>query len=109
MGDTVIDRAVFDELQDSMGTEFTAELAATFLQEAPGMLGELAKAETESDADGFRRAAHSLKTNANIFGATALAALALELELDGPRPGGVDAVSDEYARAEAALRDIVDV
>ncbi len=109
MSDIVIDRTVFDEMQDSMGADFAAELLTTFLQEAPKMLAELAEAEAAGDSDGFRRAAHSLKTNANIFGAGPLAALAMDLELGGPRPGGVDALGAAYAEAEAALRDLADV
>ena len=55
-----------------MGAEFAAELVATFLDEAPGMVAELKAAAAGGDADAFRRAAHSLKSNASVFGAAAL-------------------------------------
>ena len=47
----------------------------------------------------FRRAAHSLKSNGETFGATALAALARELELDGPGRRACDGAADRLDRA----------
>ena len=41
------------------------------------------RSRRRDDADRFRRAAHSLKSNSNTFGALRLAALARELELNG--------------------------
>ncbi|MGI9366980.1 MAG: Hpt domain-containing protein, partial [Rhizobiaceae bacterium] len=38
---------------------------------------------TQEDEDGYRRAAHSIKSNAQTFGATALAAQARDIELSG--------------------------
>ena len=112
MSDPVIDAATFAELQDSAGAEFAAELVGTFFEEAPGMLAELRSARTAGDADRFRRAAHSLKSNANTFGALRLAALARELELKGldAEPArDVTALAEldaEYARAAAALKGL---
>ena len=77
----VIDQTVYDELKDAAGAEFVVELVATFLEEAPGMFADLRTALDAGDTDGFRRAAHSLKSNANVFGAHALAAPARALEL----------------------------
>ena len=57
------------------------ELVDTFLTEAPLMLAELRSALADGNSDRFRRAAHSLKSNSNTFGATALGAMARELEL----------------------------
>jgi HPt (histidine-containing phosphotransfer) domain-containing protein len=76
----LIDRSVFDGLSEAVGEDFVGELIDTFLEEAPGMFDEMKQALAASDADGFRRAAHSLKTNANTFGATELAEQAKELE-----------------------------
>ena len=78
------------------GAEFVGELVDTFLEEAPGMLAELRSARADGNAERFRRAAHSLKSNGNTFGALSLAALARELELKG-----LDA---DPARDEAAWR-----
>jgi HPt (histidine-containing phosphotransfer) domain-containing protein len=75
-----IDRSVLAALVESVGEDFVDELIDTFIEEAPGMFGEMHQALSAGDADSFRRAAHSLKTNANTFGATELAEKAKELE-----------------------------
>ena len=106
MADELIDLAVFNELQDNVGADFVFELVDTFLEEAPAMIGELRTALAAGDPDSFRRAAHSLKTNAHTFGASALGAKALELE-KGDLPGdpkGLDALDVAYAEATAALK-----
>ena len=104
-----IDRATFDALKATTGDQFTLELVDTFLQEAPSMLADLRTALAARDADRFRRAAHSLKSNSNTFGALALGAMARELELDGvvkvsESPGKpLDALAAEYSRVAEAL------
>lgn len=95
MTERLIDPEVFAELQDAMGDDFIAELVETFLDEAPRMIIELKKAILEVDADGYRRAAHSIKSNASTFGATALAELARDLELrDLPSQNDLSCVSE---------------
>lgn len=105
----IIDRATFDALQETTGREFALQLVDTFLQEAPLMIDDLRRALAVQDADRFRRAAHSLKSNSNTFGALSLGAMARELEVGGvakvvhndARP--LDALADEYARVAAEL------
>ena len=112
MDESVIDPAVYAALQDTVGAEFAAELVDTFLEEASGMLAELRSARAEDHAARFRRAAHSLKSNSETFGASKLAALARELELKGlaANPArdaaALEALDAEYARAAAALKDL---
>jgi histidine phosphotransfer protein HptB len=108
MPETPIDPATFAELQDAAGADFVAELVGTFFEEAPQMLAELRTAMAEASADKFRRAAHSLKSNANTFGALRLGAMARDLELGGliADPGPIDALQAEYERVAAALRDL---
>jgi len=107
-----IDRATFDALSDATGADFARELVDTFLEEAPAMLDDLRDALATSDADRFRRAAHSLKSNANTFGALTLGAMARELEQGGVAKviegGGqpLDALVQEYSRVAAALTDM---
>ena len=103
-----IDTALYAELQDTAGAEFAAELVGTFLEEAPLMLAELRSAQADRNAERFRRAAHSLKSNSHTFGATGLAELARELELGGlPSDASpLDALDTEYARAAAALQEL---
>lgn len=107
MPDT-IDRTTFSELQDSAGADFVVELVGTFFEEAPQMITELRSARAAGDAERFRRAAHSLKTNAHTFGATALGARARELELGGlpADTSGIDALQALYDTAAAALKEL---
>ena len=80
---TTIDKATFDELKQMSGDDFINELIDTFLDDMPKMIAEIKTAFTANNADVFRRAAHSMKSNAATFGASQLAALAKELEMLG--------------------------
>ena len=104
----LIDRTVFAELQRNAGADFVAELVDTFCEEAPHMLAELRTAQAAGSAERFRRAAHSLKTNAHTFGAMALGAKARELELGGlpGNAGALDALDAAYVEAAAALKEL---
>jgi histidine phosphotransfer protein HptB len=104
-----IDSEVFRELQATAGAEFVAELVDTFLEEAPGMLAALREARAADDADAFRRAAHSLKSNSLTFGATALADAARGLELGGiGSDEAIDALQREFDAAAQALKALRD-
>jgi HPt (histidine-containing phosphotransfer) domain-containing protein len=114
MTEPTIDHAVFDELKETAGAEFVQELVDTFLVEAPPLLEELSRAFTRHEADAFRRAAHSLKSNANTFGAHTMGAMAKELELGGLGPVAatdgqpIEALAQEYARVATALKELRD-
>ncbi len=107
-----IDLATFRELETTAGADFVQELVATFLAEAPRMIGELRAALDAGDAERFRRTAHSLKSNGNTFGATSLGAMAKALELGGlpsARPdagAALETLEGEYARVAAALKEL---
>jgi HPt (histidine-containing phosphotransfer) domain-containing protein len=101
-----VDHATFEALRETTGAEFARELVDTFLTEAPLMLGDLREAFERSDADRFRRAAHSLKSNSNTFGALPLGTLAKQLEIGGVEKASaaaIAAVEAEYAHVAAAL------
>lgn len=111
MTDTAIDRATFENLKATAGADFVHELVDTFLTEAPAMLEDLRSALAANDAARFKRAAHSLKSNSNTFGASKLAAMAKNLELGGlasAREAGepLDALAREYARVAQALKEL---
>lgn len=80
---SIIDQGTFDELKQMSGAEFINELIDTFLDDAPKLVSQIRAALEAQDADSFRRAAHSLKSNAATFGAARLAELAKELEMLG--------------------------
>jgi len=108
---TAIDPIAFAELQASAGADFVRELIDTFLEEAPPMLAELREAVAGARAEPFRRAAHSLKSNASTFGAATLAAMARDLELQGlaaATPAALAALAAQYAAAAAELKALRD-
>ena len=111
MAEPAIDLATFQALQEATGADFVVELIDTFLAEAPAMLEDLRRQLAAGNADAFRRAAHSLKSNSITFGALALGELARGLEhggLEGARASAapLDALEREYARAAAELREL---
>ena len=79
----VIDQTTFEELKQMSGEDFINELIDAFLDDAPNMIQNMESALEARDVESFRRNAHSLKSNANTFGAMELAALAKELEFMG--------------------------
>ena len=107
-----IDAATFNELRETAGAAFVADLVNTFFEEAPRMLADLRRARDAADADRFRRAAHSLKSNSATFGALELASLARELELNGLAAdpardvAAISVLDAAYARAAAALKEL---
>ena len=76
----VIDIATFNELKQMSGEDYINELIDAFLDDAPHMMAAMQTAVSAQDVESFRRNAHSLKSNANTFGAMELGQLARELE-----------------------------
>lgn len=111
MSGDAIDLAIFNELRATTGAEFVSDLVVTFCDEATGILAQLREAGLAGDAVRYKRAAHSLKSNANTLGATRLGALARELELRGIGNDSVSEVANltaEYERAAASLKGLAD-
>jgi len=108
----VLDPAAIDRLRTTMGTAFLDELLSTFVEDSQDLVSTMRRALVEKDADSFRRAAHSLKSNAASFGAMTLSTLAKDLE-DLARSGSLDGaalrverLAGEYERVTRALREI---
>ena len=108
MNSPLINQDTFGELQANAGAEFVAELVDTFAEETPGLLAEMRSALAKGAAEGFRRAAHSIKSNSSTFGATRLAEMARTLELSGmpANENPVDALQAELTATVAALREL---
>jgi HPt (histidine-containing phosphotransfer) domain-containing protein len=105
----IIDKATFEELKQMSGPDFINELIDAFLDDAPNMIGQMQIALTANDAESFRRNAHSLKSNANTFGATELGVLAKELEFMGKEKNldignRLEILSEEFQRVAEELR-----
>ena len=77
---SLIDIATFEQLKQISGEDFISELIDAFLDDAPNMIQNMQSALAARDVESFRRNAHSMKSNANTFGAMELGALAKELE-----------------------------
>jgi HPt (histidine-containing phosphotransfer) domain-containing protein len=108
----IIDAKTFNALKELGGEEFVDDLVDTFMVEAPKLIDAMKQALADSDAESFRRAAHSLKSNAATFGATQLSALAKELEMIAREnrladaPPKLDQLAGLYDQAISALEVI---
>ncbi len=80
---SVIDLNTFNELKEAVGSEFINELMDTFLEDTVLLISQMRSALPAQNSEIFRRAAHSIKSNAATFGASQLATLARELESMG--------------------------
>lgn len=103
----VIDKDTFEELKEMSGADFINELIDTFLEDAPKLIEEIRTSMAFNNADAFRRAAHSLKSNAATFGAGQLAALAKELERLG-KENRLDETGDKLKALEEAFESVRD-
>ncbi|MBE0671327.1 MAG: Hpt domain-containing protein [Anaerolineales bacterium] len=77
---SIIDLNTYNSLKENTGAEFISELIDTFLEDTPNLIAQMKNALAAKNAESFRRAAHSIKSNAATFGASQLADLARELE-----------------------------
>ena len=108
--DDVLDDSAIEHLKAATGDPaFVAELVDTFLRGAPAVLANLRSAQQTGQAEELRRTAHTLKSNAQTFGAAALADLCQALESTAKAGAIEDAaqlvarIEDEYARVGDAL------
>jgi len=110
-----IDMAMLDELRDVVGDqEALAELTESFLTTAPGLVDQLQTSARSGDVAEFGRAAHTLKSSARDFGATALADTCAALEAGTKADAQIGSDEDvakvvsQYAEAETALRGLLE-
>lgn len=103
---SVISAAVFADLKAMSGDDLMGELIEALFEDAPKMLEAMRTALAAHDVDSFRRNVHSMKSNAETFGATELAEIARTLEATA-RAGSLE-IGDGYARLCAAYRMAAD-
>ena len=101
----VIDEKTFDELKQISGAEFINELIDTFLEDSPKLIEEMESALKTNSVDSFRRAAHSLKSNAATFGASELFTHAKELEMLG-KENKINETGDRLKALEEAYESV---
>jgi HPt (histidine-containing phosphotransfer) domain-containing protein len=105
----VIDKTIFEAIKQLSGEDFINELIDAFLDDAPNMLKNLQTALETKDVESFRRNAHSLKSNANTFGAIELGVLAKELEFMAKENNleigsRLEVLKEEYHKAAEELK-----
>jgi signal transduction histidine kinase/CheY-like chemotaxis protein/HPt (histidine-containing phosphotransfer) domain-containing protein len=107
-----IDRAIFDELLDVMGSEFSA-LVKVYLEDTPKNLKILTEAAARNATDAMIAPAHSLKSTSANLGALGLSEIAKRIEhnarssiLTHPEQDARDAV-EEFERASAELKSLL--
>jgi HPt (histidine-containing phosphotransfer) domain-containing protein len=97
-----IDKAVFNNLLEAVGGdgEFLTELLETYFTDTPQQFNTMQVALSKGNAEDFRRAAHTLKSNSASFGAKTLSQKAKDLEEIG-KAGNLDLAGEPLIEAEA--------
>lgn len=112
----LIDRAVLDDLSDSIGADGTRSVLEAFIGESETYLVAIAAAARQPDdpacRDGARRAAHSFKSGAGQIGAAAAAAAAAAVEgaataAPSQLPHAAAELAQYAAATIAALKDLL--
>ncbi len=104
-----LDASAVESLRELGGEGFLAEVIDTFLGGAPALVATLRTTYEQGDTEGLRRAAHTLKSNGQTFGAGRFSELCRELELrarSDELDGGaelVDRIEREYPALETTL------
>ena len=103
----VIDREVLDNLLEAVGGdgEFLAELLETYFADTPQQFKSMHEALTSGNAEEFRRAAHSLKSNSANFGAMSLSQKAKTLE-DLGKAGNLEKAGEPLSEAEEEYLEV---
>jgi HPt (histidine-containing phosphotransfer) domain-containing protein len=109
MATTHIDMNTFNSLKESTGEDYIGELIDAFLDDAPNLITQMKSALTDKDAETFRRAAHSMKSNAATFGAMELSMRAKELESLGRENNleignKLEVMEESFRQVESQLR-----
>ncbi len=99
-----LDMNTFNSLKESTGADFIGELIDAFLDDAPGLIEQMKTSLAAGDAEKFRRATHSMKSNAATFGCMELAELARELETMG-RDNNLE-IGNRLAQMEETLHEV---
>jgi histidine phosphotransfer protein HptB len=111
LADGSIELPALKRLLDVIGGDRAdlAELIDDFRSGAPELVAQMSAAAAATDTEALRRAAHTLKSNAQDFGAMRLAALCAALEgacRDGSCPeaaASVAVIADEEEKARMTL------
>jgi HPt (histidine-containing phosphotransfer) domain-containing protein len=115
--EAAIDRAFieqFRELDPDGGMALAARILGVYAESSGATFAEIERAATAGDAEGLRRAAHSLKSSAGNVGARRLAALLKDMESLGKdgrtddARAGLSALRAEYARTLDTIHALIE-
>jgi CheY-like chemotaxis protein len=87
-------------------TALLQNLVAVFREECPKLMAGIQDAMTREDTSALRRAAHTLKSSANVFAAKPVAAAAWRLETLG-RAGTLAGAAEAWAALETAVAQLL--
>ncbi len=102
-GDASVDVTTLRRFVETMGEDdpgFVQEMIDQFLADTPGLVAALRDGLAAGDTEAVRRAAHTLKSNANTFGALPLGERCAALE--------VAAKTGDLTEADVAVGEIAD-
>ncbi len=107
MSEFAVDPSVLAELLRTFDGDqsFVDEVIDAYLGDAPQLVAEIVRCVGTGDVDGFRRAAHSLKSTSATVGALRLSAICRDLEFAAKESAGL--IDD--APLEGLAREIEDV
>lgn len=106
----VLEPTRLEILRRDVGDDGVREIAAVIYREGPKRVEEMRSALAARDRATLERAAHSLKSNARLFGANALADRCRELEeasraqIPADAAKRLDEIARLYKEADAAIR-----
>lgn len=103
----MLDSTALETLLRVVGGEpaLLGELIDSFLEETPPLVANLRQALEQGGAAELRRAAHTIKSSSNDFGATTLAELCQELETMG-KAGTWDGAAELVAQVEKEYEQV---
>jgi CheY-like chemotaxis protein len=102
-----LDASALQSLRDLGGDEFLSEMVATFLADAQSLLASVRAALERGDAGELRRAAHTLKSNGQTFGAGSFSELCRELE-ERAKSGELDDAGELADRIEREFAEVAE-
>lgn len=106
-GQPVLSEATYASLAGGMPRTQLLELYAMCLDDADRRIGLMRALVAAGDRDAYERAAHAIKGGCGMVGALELAALAEEMEQNGPAGDGSTAPLDNFLLASTRLRRIL--
>lgn len=78
----IIDQSIFSALKEIMEEDFPA-LIDSYIEDAPKLMADIQSSSKDANLEVLIRAAHTLKSSSNNFGATRLATIAADIEKEG--------------------------